>query len=328
MIVAHANHLVSAGHNVSIITAKSDTIFILDPRISLEKLPATSKLGTISYALRTKLAADIIIVDIIPMACLLFFCNRNKVVYFAQDYDESYYTSFLQRRLIRCFYFVGLKLFSIPTVAVSHSLANLLRKLFRARVAVAENGADPRVFYPDPDPDLVAAKADRKALLLLSRGDRRKGFDLAREVVKRLSELSCYFFEVWTVGEPCSGLFPGLVHRDIGYVGDEKLRRVMSSADVMLYPTRHEGFGLMPLEAMACGCPVVTTSAVPYAVHGENALVTQIEDCNALTEQLQKLFEDDELRSRLAGSGLQFTKQHTLSDSAQQFEAVLAGMWK
>ena len=326
MIAAHANHLASEGHNVGIFTTELDTVFTLDPRISLNKLTSKNKLGTIKSALKTKFMSELVIVDIIPMACLLLFRNRNKVVYFAQDYDESYYTSPLLKRLVRCLYFIGLKLFRIPTIAVSHSLAELLCKRFHARVAVVENGVDARVFYPDPDPDLVAAKANRRAILLLSRSDRRKGFDIAQAVIKHLSASHSDLFEVWTVGEPSVGSFPGLVHRDFGYVGEERLRRIMSSADVFLYPTRHEGFGLMPLEAMACGCPVVTTTAVPYVMNMDNALVARIEDIKELTEKLLEMLEEEGLRSRLAEAGRQFSRQHSLSESTREFEAVINKM--
>ena len=267
-----------------------------------------------------------VLASIIPMACFLFPRSRRKVVYFAQDYDESYHTSLLLKGLVRCFYLIGLKLFRVSTIAVSQSLADLLRKRFRARVAVAGNGVDTRVFYPDPDPDLVAAKSNRRAVLLLSRNDRRKGFDIARDVVKRLSASHGDRVEVWTVGEPSAGLFHGLVHRDFGYVKEERLRRVMSSADVLLYPTRHEGFGLMPLEAMACGCPVVTTTAVPYAVQGENALVSEIGDSDTLTHHLLTLFKDGNMHIGLAEAGIKFAAKYSLSEATLKFEAVLVGM--
>lgn len=326
MIVANANNLAASGHQVCIAAAVFDTIFTLDPRITLYQLPFTNKLGTILTAIKTKFDADLVVADIIPMACFLSSRNRKKVVYFAQDYDESYYSSAMAKLFIRLLYLIGLCLLRIRAIAVAHHLAETFQRRFKVRASVVENGVDRGVFYPEPDPCLVSDKNSRKALLLLSRSDRRKGFDVARDVVKCLSASHTSLFEVWTVGEQCAGLFPDLVHRDFGYVDEDKLRRVMSSADVFLYPTRHEGLPLMPFEAMACGCPVVTTTAVPYAVHEENGLVAQIEDRDTLTHHLLVLLDDEDLHSRLIETGKQFASRHSLSEATRQFEAVLAGM--
>ncbi|MGE0917094.1 glycosyltransferase family 4 protein [Trichlorobacter lovleyi] len=326
MIVTHANHLVSLGNDVCFMTSAVDTVFTLDPRITITLLSPPHKPGTILSALTSMIAADLIIADIIPIACCLFFRNHSKVVYFAQDYDESYYSSLFLKGIMRCCYFLGLALFRIPVIAVSRTLADILKQRFSAQVTVAENGVDTTVFFSDPMPNLIAMKGGRRALLILSRGDWRKGFDCAQSVVHRFAETSYIPFEIWTVGESCVGLFPGCTHHHFGYVDEEQLRQIMSSADVLLYPTRHEGFGLMPLEAMACGCPVVTTTAVPYVVHGDNALVTQIENCQMLVEYLQELLVDDTLRHHVTESGRRCAAQHTLSDATRQFAKVLTGI--
>jgi len=323
MVVAHANHLVSKGHEVNIITALFDTVFILDPRIKLIKLPSKNILSTIMIALKSKIGSDLVVADIIPMACFLFPQSRRRVVYYAQDYDESYYTSVLLKGLVRSFYRIGLSLFRIPTIAVSRPLADLLTKRFNARVAVAENGVDTGVFYPDPDQVLITAKDGRRALLLLSRSDHRKGFDIAQDVVKRLSVAHVDAFEVWTVGEPCDGLFPDIVHRDFGYVGEERLRQVMSSADIFFYPSRHEGFPLMPLESLACGCPVVTSDAVPYGRGEPSMKVTAIGDADAMTTILSELLAAAGLLTELRSSCSGVAARYNITECKRQFERLL-----
>lgn len=323
MVVAHANHLVTKRHEVIILTALFDTVFDLDPRIKLIRLHSNNILSTILIALKSKIDSDLVVADIIPMACFLFPQSRRKVVYFAQDYDESYYNTALLKGLIRSFYRIGLSLFRIPTIAVSRPLAKLLTKRFNARVAVAENGVDTGVFYPDPDPVLIAAKAGRRALLILSRSDYRKGFDIAQDVISRLSAAHADEFEVWTVGEPCAGLFPNTCHRDIGYVGEDRLRQVMSSADIFFYPSRHEGFPLMPLESLACGCPVVTSDAVPYGCDEPSMKVTAIGDADAMTTILSDLLE---IAGLLDGFRLSCTggaARYDITECKRQFERLL-----
>lgn len=324
MILNHATHLASVGHEVVILVSELNTVFTVDPRITIKSINTHSKLGTIISALSKHIISDLIISDIIPMACFLFLKSGRRVVYFAQDYDESYYTSLFLKGLVRSFYHIGLNLFRVPTIAVSRPLADLLAKRFNARVAVAENGVDTRVFYPEPDPLLIAAKEGRRALLLLSRSDQRKGFDIAQDVVRRLSAEYADVFEIWTVGESCEGLFPHVVHRDIGYVGEDQLRRIMSSADIFFYPSRHEGFPLMPLESLACGCPVVTSDAVPYGRNESSMKVTAVEDAESMTVILSELLETagllDEFRSSCKG----VAARYDINECMRQFERLLA----
>lgn len=326
MIALHASHLARCGHEIVIMTNVMDTVFALDDGVRVEPLKFKGKLGTLFSATLQTHDADLIVADIIPLACLLYLRSRSKVVYFAQDYDESYYGSPLLKGLIRSFYKFGLNLCHIPAIAVSHPLAAVLRERFSANVVVVENGVDTKVFYPDPDKDLVAAKGCRKAVLLLSRSDRRKGFDTARAVIGRLLEAQADVFEVWTVGEPSIGLFSDIYHRDFGYVGEERLRRIMSSADIFLYPSRHEGFPLMVIEAFRCLCPTVTTGAVPYAIHKENALVSNVEDVEALTRNCLNLISDEALAKYIVQRGYQYASGLSLSAVTEKFKDVLVKM--
>jgi glycosyltransferase involved in cell wall biosynthesis len=89
-----------------------------------------------------------------------------------------------------------------------------------------------------------------------------------------------------------------------GYVPAEDLPRVYNLARVFVYPSLYEGFGLPPLEAMACGVPVVTTgvSAMLETV-GEAAVLVPPQDEQALVEALLSVLEDDSLRQNLALAG-------------------------
>lgn len=173
------------------------------------------------------------------MIFLLMVRNRTKLIYFAQDYDESYYESGFAKMLIRSIYMICLRILAIPVLAVSSELAEILRARFKAQVALAENGVDEQQFFPDPAQSLVALKAGKKAILLLSRSDKRKGFDLGIEVIQRVAASNPKGISLsGALVKKATGVFGEIPHQDFGYVRGDELRRIMSSADILLYPSR------------------------------------------------------------------------------------------
>ncbi len=97
-------------------------------------------------------------------------------------------------------------------------------------------------------------------------------------------------------------------HRDrilqLGYVGDAELTAVLEGAAVLAYPSRYEGFGYPPLQAMAAGVPVVTTAtgSIPEVV-GDAALVVAPGDSDALADALRALLDDRDRAERLGRAG-------------------------
>ena len=100
--------------------------------------------------------------------------------------------------------------------------------------------------------------------------------------------------------------------RHIGYVPDEDLPALYAGADVLLYPSFYEGFGMPPVEAMACGTPAVTSTAdaVREAV-GRNALMLDANDLAGWRDVLAQIARDpsclDEYRRRGPAHAATFT---------------------
>jgi alpha-1,3-rhamnosyl/mannosyltransferase len=107
-----------------------------------------------------------------------------------------------------------------------------------------------------------------------------------------------------------------------------ELPALYNLATCLAHPAWYEGFGLTPLEAMACGTPVVASSAssLPEVV-GDAALLVDPGDVEGWTEALRRLLEDAGLRDELKGRGLErasgFTWSRTAAATWKVFDTVL-----
>jgi glycosyltransferase involved in cell wall biosynthesis len=110
-----------------------------------------------------------------------------------------------------------------------------------------------------------------------------------------------------------------------GYVPDEDLVALDNAADLVVYPSIFEGFGLPPLEAMACGTPVVTAqgSSFPEVV-GDAALTVDPLDAEALATAIATLLSDAGLRARFSARGLERAATFSWEASARAIAAVYA----
>lgn len=92
--------------------------------------------------------------------------------------------------------------------------------------------------------------------------------------------------------------------RVLGYVPDDELAAAYSGCSMFVYPSVSEGFGLPPLEAMACGAPVLTSnsSALPETV-GDAALLVDPLATDAIADGMIRILTDEALRARLVDSG-------------------------
>jgi glycosyltransferase involved in cell wall biosynthesis len=108
-------------------------------------------------------------------------------------------------------------------------------------------------------------------------------------------------------------------------ISTDKLRKLYNSCDLLVYPSHAEGFGLPPMEAMACGLPVVSTEvgAIPdYAVHGKTALISKPGDFRNMAGNMIELIEDGEERRRIAEAGCNYVRQFTWDSSTDQLERL------
>jgi glycosyltransferase involved in cell wall biosynthesis len=102
-----------------------------------------------------------------------------------------------------------------------------------------------------------------------------------------------------------------------GYLQDEDLRALYSSCSVFVYPSLYEGFGLPPLEAMACGAPVITSNipAISETV-GTAARLVNPRDTNELSRAIMEMLSDEGMRNHYSAAGAEHVKKFTWEQTA------------
>lgn len=108
-----------------------------------------------------------------------------------------------------------------------------------------------------------------------------------------------------------------------------ELRGLYNTSHIFLFPSRLEGFGMPPMEAMACRAAVVTTNvgAVPeYIIPGKTALVSPPGNPEALAENLVTLVKNPVLRENVAAAGYDYIRQFTWEKATRELERVFMGV--
>ncbi len=190
----------------------------------------------------------------------------------------------------------------------------------RDRIVVAHHGVDdpPEVGVGDVDAALSRLGVREPFLLHVGTAEFRKGtdtllraFSLARARHPDL-ELALVSPGGWGRLEPVPG------SRALGGVDDADLDALYRRASALVYPSRHEGFGMPVLEAMAHRCPVIssTATAIPE-VAGDAALLVDPDDPAGLAEAIDAVLDDAETRGRLVDAGRRRAGEFSWDASAE-----------
>lgn len=219
-------------------------------------------------------------------------------------------------------------------IAVSNSLKNTLQwylKYPEEKIRVIYEGIDHSIFYPRSNEEVKACKAkykiDKPYILHVSNFLRVKNPDTlfkAFKLVKReISEIILV-----TAGNGWLEKYGnklnqyGLNKKDVkflGWVNKIDLPALYTGARVFFYPSYKETFGFPNLEAMACGCPVVTSNryAIPEVV-GNAAILHEPDDYLAFADSIIQLLTDEILRKRLVKKGMKRARKFSWEKNAYE----------
>lgn len=203
------------------------------------------------------------------------------------------------------------------------------------KISVLYSGVESRFARID-DPAVLGAMRERYKLgdepYVLSVGtvQPRKNYE---RLVEAFHRLGCADIKLVIAGgkgwldDPLYQRIDALKLRDrvvmAGFVDDADLPAIYSGAHVFAFPSLYEGFGLPPLEAMACGLPVVSsnTSSLPEVV-GDAALCVDPYSVDEIAEALRHAIEDSSIRQALIDKGYRRARQFTWQSAAHQLREL------
>ena len=156
----------------------------------------------------------------------------------------------------------------------------------------------------------------RKNLLTLVRA-----FDQILHQTSRRPQLVVVGAEGWLTNELFAFIKESSISdrlRLTGYLDDDDLRALYSSCTVFVYPSVYEGFGLPPLEAMACGAPVIASNIATFQeTLGSAAELVEPNDVEALARRMAEILDDEDRRRTLSRRGLEQAAKYSWERTAR-----------
>lgn len=218
-------------------------------------------------------------------------------------------------------------------ISISENTARDLKRFFPEisldSVTVAHCGVD-SLFSPASQEDINSFKTkygiSKPYFLSVGGGSDYKNIILFFQAFGKLStkqgfEIVCTGSGFLLEGELRNYTLGSVVHKL--QLSDEELRLAYAGAVALIYPSKYEGFGMPVLEAMSCGCPVITcpNASIPE-VAGEAALYVNDEDVEGLTDALCEV-QKPKIRNSLIAAGLQRAHKFSWLKMAQTMSAAL-----
>jgi glycosyltransferase involved in cell wall biosynthesis len=168
-------------------------------------------------------------------------------------------------------------------------------------------------------------------ILFVGTREPRKNLDRLVWAYAELPEQIRREFGLVLVGPQGWGVGDRLVREKLGdrvtilnYVQTYKLAQIYNLASMFVYPSLYEGFGLPPLEAMACGCPVIASRAASLPeVCGDAAYYVDPKDVHSIAEGMYKVLADDQLGRSLTEKGKERAKLFTWERTAKETLKIL-----
>ena len=244
----------------------------------------------------------------------VFACKKGVPFYHMQHYEPLFFDDLYLKKLAEETYYLPLN-----KIANSIWLKNQIKVRYGYDSPIVNPAIDHKVFYPRE----TEKDTNKFRIFCFGKQTRWKGFPEALEAIKIvMKKRDDVEFVAFGMNQP-SYKWP-IQYRFVKAPSDNELAKFYSSADVMMCPSWYESFPLYPLEAMACGAPVVTTpyGTEDYCFHEKNCLVVPPKDPKALADEVMRLLEDENLREEFSKEGPRTAKQFTWNRTVDNVEKL------
>jgi glycosyltransferase involved in cell wall biosynthesis len=223
---------------------------------------------------------------------------------------------------------------SVNTKKDAHRILNL-----PIRIEAIPLAADKRIFYKAPLPLIRSIREKygikKKYILSVCTLEPRKNLIALISAYMKMKGRNNYMLVLTGMaGWIGTDFFNLIENSDIkgnvvitGYIANAELAPLYSGADLFVFPSLYEGFGLPVLEAMQCGCPVITSnsSSIPE-VAGDAALMIDPENEEELISAMERVLKSSALKQRLSEKGLRRSKLFSWEKSAAQLLRLLESL--
>lgn len=279
------------------------------------------------------------------------FSRAKKIVMIHDVIAETYPRLTLPGRTARLFWKAKVALGRWQADAVAtvseYSRQGIMRRfnLSADRVSVVSEASDP-VFHVIENAKLPRAlhslglRSDQRLIVYVGGFSPHKNLEaLVGAFAKLASEQRFSDLRLVMVGENKNEVFHsyfetirseverlGIADRTLftGYLPDEELAVLLNVSSVFVLPSLIEGFGLPAVEAAACGCPVIATSASPLpGLLGEGGIYFDPHQPDDLTKALERVLSSEELRNRMRDHGIAAAKRLTWEAASQQLANLM-----
>ncbi len=292
VILQHANHLIRHGQKITLVSHfNKPAWFPIHPDVAYEQVP-----------FQTELAMGIPPCDVIVATYWreIYECILRKiapVVYFEQgDYHLFDWDNVNARE--RAYIYKQFQV--VPFVfTVSGGAAAQIKANFHRDARVIPNAIDHDVFFPD------ANKKPANDIHIAMIGSDRNDFKRIQDIQTAdeiLRQSGCVTRLFWvTPDDPLRRTGEIWINPPQKHIGD-----ALRNADYFVCASTYESFSLPVLEAMACGCAVLTTrnkGVLSYAKNGDNCLFIDMENPRDIAEKLQMLHRNEQLKKQIQQGG-------------------------
>jgi glycosyltransferase involved in cell wall biosynthesis len=249
--------------------------------------------------------------------------EKGKMFYFFMDFDElaekhgHYYHQLFKESLY----------LPLNIITISTWLKQWIMENYHKDASVCGVGLEHNVFYPR---DKILEEIDGYKIMGIFRGFDYKGDS---DLIKALNMVYEIKPDINPIIVSSKDTYNGLKDNNeikFNYTffespSDDKLAELYSSCDLFVFASHIEGYGLPPLEAMACGTPVITTDCRgvrDFISNGENALMVPPKEPEAIAQSIIRVMDEPDLQEKLTENGFITAQKFTWDRVIDVFEKV------